>query len=163
METKFKNHCACRTDSYQDDDPAVSPFQKYHRNCNWKGFLNHVKVYAGTVDRRRSYDTGRRALRVKQVCLFYGLIVFGLFSVVLAFVHLSRARRKRRTRVPVKKFIRRTDRRKKRASLKILMRRRPWRCRTGVDYLLQKRPVEQVSLNGVDVGSVAPDAPLPFR
>jgi hypothetical protein len=95
--------------------------------------------------------------------LFYGLIVVGLFLVILAFVHLSQSKQNKSNNgeVPVIKFYPTDKPQEKARFMKALTLRRPWRFRTGNHHLfpIVTSRSRCFSTEWKSAG-VAPDAPL---
>lgn len=96
--------------------------------------------------------------------LFYGLIVFGLFSVILAFVHRSQSQQKSNDgEEPVIKFYPTDKPQEKARFIENLDAQETLEVPKQVSISCSRNDQSsRVLLNGVDVGRVEPDAPLIF-
>ncbi len=96
--------------------------------------------------------------------LFYGLVVFGLFSVVLAFVHLSQSRQGSDGHgTPVKKIYPTDKPQEKARFLENLDAQEALEVPKQVSISCSRKDQSsRVFLNGAEVGRVEPDAPLAF-
>ncbi len=96
--------------------------------------------------------------------LFYGLIVVGLFSVILAFVHLNQSKQKRNDgEVLVKKFYPTDKPQEKARFIGSLDSQEALEVPKQVSITCSRKDQSsRVFLNGEEVGKVEPDAPLVF-
>ena len=96
--------------------------------------------------------------------LFYGLIVAGLFSVILAFVHQNQSKQKSNDgEAPVKKFYPTDKPQEKARFMESLDSQQTLEVPKQVSITCSRKDQSsRVFLNGVEVGGVAPDAPLVF-
>lgn len=96
--------------------------------------------------------------------LFYGLIVAGLFSVILAFVHLSQSSPKGDDgKVAAKKFYPTDKPQEKARFLESLDMQEALAAPKQVSITCSRKDQSsRVFLNGAEVGKVEPDAPLMF-
>lgn len=96
--------------------------------------------------------------------LFYGLIVIGLFSVILAFVHLAQSKQKSDgPGMPVKKFYPTDKPQEKARFIESFDAQELLDVPKQISITCSRRDQSsQVFLNGMDVGRVVPDAPLVF-
>ncbi|HOG02192.1 MAG TPA: hypothetical protein PKW29_13945 [Clostridia bacterium] len=97
--------------------------------------------------------------------LFYGLIVVGLFLVILAFVHLSQSKQKKSndSEVPVIKFYPTDKPQEKARFIESLDSQETLEVPKQVSITCSRSDQSsRVFLNGVEIGGVAPDAPLVF-
>lgn len=99
---------------------------------------------------------------VSEYFLFYGLIVVGLFLVILAFVHLNQSKQKGNDGgVPVKKFYPTDKPREKARFIESLDFEQALAVPKQVSVTCSRRDQSgRVFLNGAEAGGVAPDAPL---
>lgn len=96
--------------------------------------------------------------------LFFGLIVVGLFSVILAFVHLAQSKQKSTdSRVPVKRFYPMDKPQEMARFIESLDSQETLEVPKQVSITCSRRDQSsRVFLNGAEVGTVTPDAPLVF-
>lgn len=96
--------------------------------------------------------------------LFYGLIIAGLFLVILAFVHLSQSKSKSDDgKAMVKKFYPTEKPQEKAHFLESLDRQEALEVPKQVSITCSRKDQSsRVFLNGAEVGKVEPDAPLMF-
>ena len=96
--------------------------------------------------------------------LFYGLIVVGLFSVILAFIHLNQSKQKSNDGVvPVKRFYPTDKPQEKARFIKSLDSQETLEVPKQVSITCSRSDQSsRVFLNGEEVGRVEPGAPLVF-
>ena len=96
--------------------------------------------------------------------LFYGLILYGLFSVILAFVHLNQSKQKSNDgEVPVKKFYPTDKTQEKARFINSLDSQEALEVPKQLSITCSRSDQSsRVFLNGAEVGRVEPDAPLRF-
>lgn len=96
--------------------------------------------------------------------LFYGLIVAGLFSVILAFVHQNQSKQKSNDgAVPVKKFYPTDKPQEKARFMESLSSQQTLEVPKQVSITCSRSDQSsRVFLNGMEVGRVEPDEPLVF-
>ena len=96
--------------------------------------------------------------------LFYGLVVFGLFWVVLAFAHQNQSKQKQDDgETPVIQFYPTDKPQEKARFIKNLDSQEPLEVPKQVSITCSRSDQSsRVLLNGVEVGRVEPDAPLVF-
>ncbi|HWR18870.1 MAG TPA: hypothetical protein VN608_04555 [Clostridia bacterium] len=96
--------------------------------------------------------------------LFYGLIVVGLFLVILAFVHLAQSKQKSDDgEVPVKKFYPTDKPQEKARFIESLDSQETLEVPKQVSIICSRKDQSsRVFLNGVEIGKIVPDVPLVF-
>jgi hypothetical protein len=96
--------------------------------------------------------------------LFYGLIVIGLFSAILAFVHLAQSKQKSDDgEAPVKKLYPTDKPQEKTRFIENLDAQEALEVPKQVSITCSRKDqASRVFFNGVEVGKVEPDAPLMF-